>query len=222
MSDWKIPTVEKKRFRKKILNWSKDNLRDYPWRKKRNPYKVLISEILLTRTKAKQVVPVYNEFMERYPNVRSILNMKFEIVAELIKSLGLAFRADMLKTLSEQLKNDYNKKIPGNVNRLKKLRGVGNYCANAVLCFGMGKKRAILDANFIRIYKRVFGIRPKTKTAKSDKYFWGFAETMLPKKKYVEYNYGILDLGGYICKNRNPECNICPVNEICKKYNKSL
>lgn len=117
--------------------------------------------------------------------------------------------------MTNQIKNDYNKKIPNNFIDLKKLKGIGDYSANAVLCFGFKLKRPLLDSNFIRIYKRVFDVSPKTKTAKSDKYLWDFSEALLPDSNFIKFNYAILDLGGNICISRKPKCNICPLTRIC-------
>ncbi|GAH00810.1 unnamed protein product [marine sediment metagenome] len=88
----------------------------------------------------------------------------------MIKSLGLLFRAKFLEKIANQLKNDYKKKIPDNIVDLKKLEGIGNYSANAILCFGFNQRRPLLDSNFIRVYNRVFNITSKTKTAKNDKF----------------------------------------------------
>lgn len=188
---------------------------DYPWRRDRTPYKVLISEIFLTRTKATQVVPVYNNFIEKYPTLERFLDMEVNDVEDLIKSLGLLFRAKQLKELSIQIKKVFNKTIPKSEEELKDLKGIGNYGSNAILCFGFNQKKALIDTNFIRIYKRVFSIDSKTKTPKTDKYLWEFSEKLLPEIYFIEFNYALLDIGGRICLNKNPKCNICPLNQLC-------
>ena len=216
-SEETVNEEKKKKFRKLVLEWGKNGIRDYPWRQKKTPYRVLISEILLTRTKAEQVLPVYKEFIKTYPNIRSFLKMDLNLVEEIIKSLGLLFRAEMLKEIAIKLKNEFKGNIPNSLKELKSLKGIGDYGANAILCFGFGQKRPLIDANFIRIYLRVFGIKPKTKTAKNDKFLWQFAEKLLPDTKFIQYNYSILDLGGQICRARTQDCKICPVNDICLK-----
>ncbi|GAH00814.1 unnamed protein product, partial [marine sediment metagenome] len=116
---------------------------------------------------------------------------------------------------ANQLKNDYKKKIPDNIVDLKKLEGIGNYSANAILCFGFNQRRPLLDSNFIRVYNRVFNITSKTKTAKNDKFLWEFSELLLPNKNFINFNYAILDLGGNICITFKPKCHICPLSKIC-------
>lgn len=210
----------KKDFIEKALTWSKGNLRDYPWRINRNPYKILISEVLLTRTKADQVVPVYLDFMDFYPSLGEFLDMKLTKVKSLIKPLGLKKRAETLKEISCKLKNNFNSRIPNTLSELKSLNGIGDYCANAILCFGFGKNYPILDSNFIRLYKRVFNVNSKTKTAKSDKFLWKFAEHLLPEKNFIEFNYSLLDIGGLHCLPRNPKCESCPLKSLCLLNNK--
>jgi len=218
----KLLVLEKKIkiFQKNILDWSKDNLIDYPWRKDRNPYRVFISEILLIRTKASQVTPVYKDFINIYSNLEKFIEMDLKTVKTLIKSLGLLFRAEILQEITNQIKNEFNNKIPDSFKELKSLKGIGNYGANAILCFGFEKKRPLLDSNFIRLYKRVFNISPKTKTAKSDKFLWEFSEQLLPEKDFIIFNYGVLDFGGQICLPKKPKCGICPLKQICVFFKK--
>jgi len=209
----------KKDFIKKVLTWSKGNLRDYPWRRNRNPYKILISEVLLTRTKADQVFPVFLNFMDFYPNLERFLDMKISLVKSLIKPLGLKKRAETLKEISYQLKNNHNAMIPNTLSKLKSLNGIGDYCANAILCFGFGRKYPILDSNFIRLYSRVFNVKSKTKNAKSDKFLWQFAKHLLPEKDFIKFNYSLLDIGGLFCLPRKTKCEYCPLKLLCLLYN---
>lgn len=203
-----------------ILNWADNNLVEYPWRNKRNPYKVLISEILLTRTKAKQVAPVYNDFMTKYPTLNHFLKAELIDLKEILKSLGLLFRAEMLIDLAFQLKKDFDNKIPNTLAELKTLKGIGDYGANAILCFGFNERNPLLDVNFIRIFTRVFGIESKTKTPKKDKFLWETSKELLPNTNYINFNYGVLDMGGKICLNRTPKCTICPIKKLCLYYSK--
>lgn len=218
-----MPISEKKiqKFRDMLLAWAEENLINYPWRENRTPYRVLISEIFLTRTKAAQVEPVYSEFIKIYPTLKDFLNLNLNKVKRIIKSLGLLNRAEVLKEISNTLKKDYNGKIPNTISELKLLKGIGDYGAGAILCFGFGIRSPILDSNFIRIYERVFNIKPKTKTAKTDKYLWECAEKILPDENFVNFNYAVLDLGGNICLPRGPKCDDCLINSLCLYFKKS-
>ncbi len=205
----------KKQFQSIIFIWGSQHIINYPWRENRNPYKVLVSEILLIRTRASQVSPIFKEFMIKYPSLEEFLNSQSEIIKQLFSSLGLHFRARFIEAIKTKIKKDYNNEIPNNIKDLKSLKGLGNYSANAILCFGFNQRRALLDTNFIKIYKRVFNVQSKIKTPKNDKYLWEFSEFLLPEKNFVRFNYSILDLGGIICKHRNPQCNICPLGNVC-------
>lgn len=205
----------KEMFQEAILDWAKENLREYPWRKNITPYKVLISEILLTRTSASQVLPVYNDFLKEYPNLDKFLDADYNPIFKLIESLGLIYRANRIIKLKTQLINEFDRKIPNNFDDLKKLPGIGDYNANAILCFGFKKKRALLDNNFIRVYQRVFNVKSRTKTPKTDKFLWGFSESLLPTSSYIRYNYGVLDFGGIFCLPKIPKCQTCFISEIC-------
>ena len=209
-----------KKFSEKILKWAESNLAKHPWREIRTPYTILISEILLTRTNAIQVVPIYKKFIEKYPQLEVFLEAKYEILLDLMKSLGLLYRAKKMMILITILKEDYNSKIPETFKNLKTLPGIGDYGANAILCFGYNKKKPLIDTNFIRIFKRVFNARPKTKTPKTDKYLWEFAEGLVPDKNFVEYNYGVIDFASKICLSRKPRCNDCLMTQICYHYKK--
>jgi len=211
---------KKNEFQSSVLKWYSANGVKYPWCEKRTPYRVLISEFLLVRTKASQVKTVFEQFMIKYPTLDEFLKMEIEMVEEIIKPLGLLFRANYLKHIAEQIKNDFSNTIPDNFSDLKSLQGIGDYTANAILCFGYNQRRPLIDTNYIRLYKRVFNIKSKNKNPKNDKYLWNISEELLPEANYVEFNYATLNLGVNICLNNNPKCKICPVQKICYYYNK--
>lgn len=209
-----------KKFSEKILKWAESNHAKHPWRENRTPYTILISEILLTRTNADQVNPVYIRFMESYPTLEVFLEAKYETLLDLIKSLGLLYRAKKMMNLINILKEDYNSKIPETLKNLKTLPGIGNYGANAILCFGYNKKKPLIDTNFIRVFKRVLNAKSKTKTPKTDKYLWKLAERLVPDRDSAKYNYGVIDFASKICLSRKPRCNDCLMNQICYHFKK--
>ncbi len=180
----------------------------------------MISEILLTRTNAAQVIPIYIRFMEKYPMLNDFLEASYEVLLDLIKTLGLLYRAKKMMKLIESIKENYEMKIPKTFYKLKNLPGIGDYGANAILCFGYNKNKPLIDTNFIRVFKRVLNISPKTKTPKTDKYLWDFAEGLVPDKSFVEYNYGVIDFASKVCLSRNPRCKDCTMNQICYHYKK--
>ncbi len=207
-------TTEK--FAQAILAWAKKNLRDFPWRKTDDSYRILIAEIMLQRTKAEQVVPVYKHFIMRFPDVNSLsMASESEIMKEIV-SLGLKKRAKGLSELAEQLVRDYRGKIPRSRDELVKLHWVGNYIANAVLCHAFGENAPTVDANFARILERVFSLKLKH-PAQKDKLVWDYAESLMSvvRGNCRKFNLGILDLASSICTARKPSCGICPISKMC-------
>jgi len=199
-----------------LLSWARNNTRDFPWRKIGDPYKIVIAEIMLQRTKAEQVAPVYERFVEKYPNPEALSKASVAELRGEILSLGLEKRAQGLKKLAEQLVEQHGSKIPSNRRELMKLHWVGNYIANAILCHAFGLDTPTVDANFARLLVRVFSLRPKL-PAQKDKNIWAFAQNLMPlvKGRARELNLAILDLSTKICTRQKPSCGTCPLNSIC-------
>jgi len=143
-------------FREDLLSWSESNLREYPWRKSDDSYRVLVAEILLQKTFADKVEPIYDEFVDRYPRLDALTEAKVEAVTSLLKPLGLQnVRAKALIDIA----NEYaDGGIPDDKEALLELPYVGPYAANATLCFAFDERRPIVDANVVRVFNRAFGL----------------------------------------------------------------
>ena len=204
-------------FQNNIIEWGFENFRSFPWRREdRSEYMVLFSEIFLQRTSAKQVLKIYDRFFTKFPNIDALSKANEFELEEIIKSLGLyRRRINVLNKISKQIKNEFNSVIPDNYKELISLFGVGQYIANAVLCFAFGEKVPIVDINVIRIFQRFFGFHSKKKYIEDDPIIWQFAKDLLPKKDFQKYNYSLLDFGQIICKSKNPLCKNCVLNSKC-------
>jgi A/G-specific adenine glycosylase len=198
------------------VKWAKTNTRDFPWRKTKNPYNVLVAEIMLQRTKAEQVLPVYKQFLKKFPNFDALNKTSVSEIRNSIIPLGLEKRALGLKRLAEQVIKEYGGRIPCTKDELLELHWVGNYIANAVLCNAFGIDAPMVDANFARVLDRVFSLKPKH-PAQKDKRVWALADSMMPyvRGKCRTLNLGILDLASAVCTPRKPSCLACPLNTIC-------
>ncbi|MGD0495564.1 MAG: hypothetical protein ABSB28_05935 [Candidatus Bathyarchaeia archaeon] len=211
-----MPDQKTEIFVSTLLEWAKNNLRDYPWRVTKDPYKIMIAEIMLQRTRAEQVVPVYQRFLRKYPDLISLSKAPVSDVRLAILSLGLEKRAEGIKQLANQIVEQYHGRIPRTREELMRLHWVGNYIANAILCYAYRVDVPTVDVNFARVLDRVFSLKPKP-PAQKDRRVHEFAQRLMPsaKGRCRVLNLGILDLASKICTARKPSCRICPVNSVC-------
>jgi len=208
-----MPSLEN--FGAKIIKWWKKNKRQFPWREKWDPYRILIAEILLHRTRAEQVAPIYIEFMSRFPDIYALARAPKEEVKRLLRPLGLHWRTDLLHRMAADIVRHFGGRIPAKQEDLESLPGIGQYIASAVRCFGFGYPEVILDTNTVRIAGRVFGVRV-TDGARRSKRFRKLLRSLMGETRGKEFNLAMLDLGALICRPRSPKCNTCPVVELCK------
>ena len=211
---------KKEFFSSTLLKWYEQNHRDFPWRKESDPYEILISEILLQKTRAENVVFVFKNFIVKYPNVNKLSTASFVDIKNEIKILGLhTQRSIKIQNLAKILRKKYNGRIPDNKKELLELPGVGNYIANAVLCFAFNCDVPLLDTNIGRIIERVFSVKVTGEERKKIR-VWNLIAEFLPEGKSREYNYSLIDFGAKVCTARNPKHNLCPLIEICDYYSK--
>jgi A/G-specific adenine glycosylase len=202
------------KFRENLLRWWKENGRSFPWRNTRNSYHILVSEILLHRTKADQVVPVYNRFIEAFPTVRDLASAKSEDVKRLLRPLGLFWRNELISRMAQEIVTRFHGEIPSAKQDLESLPGVSHYIAAAIRCFGRGDAEPLLDTNTVRIIGRVFGVRVTDASRRNNRFrqlYRALIDSVYPR----EFNYAMIDLGALICTPKNPKCTVCPVNRHC-------
>ncbi len=211
----------KKKLSEHLLEWYEKNKRDYLWRKKKDPYKILIAEIMLQRTKADQVLPVYLSFMKEFPVIQKLNEAGEDEIRKYFSRLGLLWRAQLVKDLAKELMNRFKGKVPENRTELLSLPGVGEYIADAVLSFAYRRDVAVVDSNVCRIIGRVFDIKAKGE-ARRDPKFRKIAQEMLPAGKARKFNLALLDFAALVCIPKNPKCHICPINDLCAYNSWSL
>jgi len=209
--------IDNDKFHEILLNWYKKNKRRYPWREANNPYHILVAEIMLQRTRADQVKQKYLEFIEKYPKISNLKNVKQEDIGKFFKNLGLYWKVEKIIKMANYVNEKLNGKIPDNKSSLLKIPGVGEYIANAILCLAFKKDVSLVDSNIVRFINRFFGIKFKNE-GRRDKKIINKANDMLCKKNPKEYNLALLDFTALICKPKNPKCNICPLNKYCRFF----
>ena len=206
---------KKEIFAQRIIEWYRKEGRSFPWRKTKNAFHILISEIMLQKTDSKKVLSVYPLFIKKYRTVRQLAHANISTLKKEIRILGISDRARRLKIAAKTILLSYGGKVPSNRTQLLSLLGVGDYIANAVLCFAFNQDVPILDTNVIRVINRVFSVESNKTRARTDKEFWQFAGSLIPTGQAVDYNRGVLDFAATICTARSSSCPTCPVSDIC-------
>jgi len=203
-------------FRSRLRKWGRENFTNYPWRKTENKFHGLVAEIMLQRTNADQVVPVYKEFENKYDNPEDLAGIRKKSICKIFKPLGLHWRGHQFFELIREL-NKSGGMIPEQYDNLVSLLGIGPYVASAFLSFHCHHNATIVDSNIVRLYGRFFGFHthPETRREKS---FVLFCGNVTPQFKCSEFNYSLLDFTRAICKPK-PSCINCPLVRKCYQAN---
>lgn len=201
-------------FRKALLRWGRDNSRDLPWRLSNDPYAVLIGEVLLQRTRAANVAPVYARFLDRWPIPSALGRAREASISSVIRPLGLAKRASSLRQLGRELAS--LDEVPADPERLRQLPGVGRYAAHAVPIFARGRDLPLVDWVIARVLRRYFGLA-QNKRPNSDAALWELAERLASAGRARALWLATLDFAAAICAPR-PRCPECPLRRDCAFY----
>ncbi len=203
-----------KGFQRSLLRWWKKHKRHYPWRSTRSLYRVLVAEVLLHRTRADQVVPVYHALIARFPSIRSLADSDYPEVERLLTPAGLRWRTRLLHEMAKEVVRRHNGRIPVNREELEALPGVSHYIASAVRCFALGADDVLLDTNTVRIVGRLMGV-PVTDGSRRSRTFRELLEFLIDRHHPRAFNFALIDLGAQICRARQPRCAECPVSGYC-------
>jgi len=203
-------------FQSRILDWFPSNARVFPWRNTHSPYLVMLSEVLLQQTNVEKVIEPYVNISGRWPTVQALAATTPVELQPYFKDLGLFFRSERLIDISQQILKKHNGIFPTEKEQLMKVKGIGEYAASCIVCFGYGLREAVVDTNVIRIMSRVFGFRSEKQRPRDDKKVWAFADMLLPYNDYVNYNYALLDFGALQCTHYHRSCEQCCLANICQ------
>ena len=206
----------------KILNWYDINKRSLPWRKKisskKKQYYTLVSEFMLQQTQVSTVVPYYNNFIKKIPDLETLANYNDDKLIKIWEGLGYYSRVRNLKKTAITIIERFNKKIPSNFLELKSLPGIGDYTASAISAIAFDKPIIPLDGNIERVLKRYLYLKNENQIQK---------DNLVKQKKIFgtslrasDYAQALMELGALICKPINPYCEQCPISEKCKSYKK--
>ena len=207
---------------KKILNWYDLNKRSLPWRKnvslQKRQYYTLVSEFMLQQTQVATVIPYFNRFIKKIPDIKSLAKVQNKKLLKLWEGLGYYSRAKNLKKTAQAVVKNFKGKLPDDFEDLMSLPGIGNYTASAILAIAFNKPYIPLDGNIERVLKRYLYLKNEKDIQKNN----------LIKKKSIfgissrpsDYAQALMELGALICKPNNPLCNQCPISNKCKSLQK--
>ncbi|MHA1989118.1 MAG: A/G-specific adenine glycosylase, partial [Promethearchaeota archaeon] len=204
-----------------LIAWFKNNGRALPWRKTRDPYKILISEIMLQQTNVDIVIPIYRRFIKEFPTIRTLALSQLSEVKIITDNLGYKRRGEYLYEIAKQIVFDKDGVFPSTLEDLLSLKGIGRYTAGAILSFAYEKQdktSAIVDVNVERVLSRIFGLHNEPKNSKFDSKIWNLSEKLVLLGNVWFINQSILDLGAMVCISQKPKCPICPMVEFCEYY----
>ena len=207
-------------FRRRLHRWYKQHSRDLPWRQTRDPYRILVSELMLQQTQVSRVLEFYRRFLHRFPDLPTLADARPKSVREAWEGLGYYARARNLHALAKQVTSTPDGVIPSEPAALRSLPGVGAYTAGAVASFAYEKRAALVDTNVARVLHRVFAPQLRPKSGPGLKQLWRLAEQLLPRtgKSTWTHNQALMELGALVCTARVPRCGICPVSAACATF----
>ncbi len=204
-----------------LINWSKDNYINLPWRDERSLYTTLVSEIMLQQTTVSTVRNHYNRFLETYPTVEKLAQSTEDEVCMAWKGLGYYRRARNLRKAAIDIKEKYAGVIPLDYDDLVSISGIGDYTANAILSIGADQKALAIDANIERVVSRILGIKSKKgpKLHKILKQRFEDGDLNIKKtESYRDLNEAFMDLGRNFCQARKVTCELCPIRKSCEAF----
>jgi len=205
-----------------LLDWYRTNKRDLPWRRTKDPYRTWVAEIMLQQTRVDTVIPRYERFLKRFPDVRALARARVDDVLKAWENFGYYCRARHLHEAARVVVKQFGGTIPEEMDDLRKLPGVGVYTAGAILSIAFGRRFAAVDGNVIRVIARLFAIEDPVDGSKAKTRIGGIAERLVPASDPGHYNQALMDLGSGICTPRSPACPACPLAAACKARKKGI
>jgi len=204
-------------FSRRLRAWFRRHGRDLPWRRTRDPYRVLVSELMLQQTQVSRVVDFYHRFLERFPTLHHLAASPPGAVLEAWDGLGYYARARNLHALARTVTRDGGGRLPAEADALRALPGIGAYTAGAVSSFAFERRAGLVDTNVARVLARAFAPRLDPRRPRDLTQLWRIADAVLPARGNTAWthNQAIMELGALVCTARVRHCDRCPVSRLC-------
>ena len=203
-------------FRRALLSWYNAHGRDLAWRRTRDPYAILVSELMLQQTQVATVIPYYDRWLRRFPDFRTLAAASESDVLHAWQGLGYYARARNLHAAAKAVVTEHGGVFPRSNIEAQKLPGLGRYTANAVATFAFDAPAPIVEANTARLYARLSNLRERIDSGAGRNALWSFAASIVPKCEAGTFNSALMDLGALICVSGEPKCGECPVRRFCR------
>jgi A/G-specific adenine glycosylase len=210
--------LDKKKMVGQLLAWWDEGHASLPWRENPKPYAIWVSEIMLQQTQISTVIPYYERWMARFPSVQALAEATLDDVLKQWEGLGYYSRARNMHAAAQTIVAQYGGHLPDTVSELLALPGIGRYTAGAIASIAFDKQVPVLDGNVIRVFSRLTDLAEDISRSTTKKTLWQLAGRLVPKERPGEYNEALMELGQQICLPRSPDCQRCPLVNLCHAY----
>jgi A/G-specific adenine glycosylase len=205
-------------FARRLLDWYGQHARQLPWRGHSDPYAVWVSEIMLQQTRVETVIPYFERWMSRFPTIQALAQGDEQEVLHTWEGLGYYSRARNLHRAAREVMSRFSGQLPASLADLESLPGIGRYTAGAIASMAFGLDAPALDGNLRRVLARVFNLDMPIRSPQGQKALEDLLAEHLPTGKAGDFNQALMDLGATLCLPRSPDCEHCPITEICRSH----
>ena len=212
------PAPSIRRIRAPLLRWYDANRRDLPWRRTRDPYAIWISEAMLQQTRVETVIPYWERFLERFPDVASLARAEQDEINAVWTGLGYYSRARNLKAAAESIVADHGGRLPDTADGLRSLAGIGRYTAGAVASIAFDREEPLVDGNVVRVFARLEAIHEDSQDRRVVEALWTLADELVRGARPGDLNQALMELGATVCTPKRPACLACPVRKHCRAH----
>ncbi len=201
-----------------LVSWYQKHKRDLPWRKTTNPYYIWVSETMLQQTQVKKVIPYYLEFIKTFPTIKSLSLASEEEVLKYWSGLGYYRRASNLRKGALLIQTQWKGQFPETWEEMRKISGIGDYTASAILSIAFKKPYVVIDGNVIRVISRLYGMTQNPAQKETREKMQKILENLLSNLDPSDFNQAMMELGATLCTPQNPQCSLCPTQKFCYAF----
>ncbi len=217
-----IDSARRRKLRTAVLKWYDTHQRRLPWRESADAYRIWLSEIMLQQTTIAAVVPYFERFTSKFPDVAALAAADVDDVLRLWEGLGYYSRARNLHKAAQMIVRDLDGQFPPDVESLQKLPGIGRYTAGAICSFAYDQPVPIVEANTERLYARLIALADDVRSTANQRTLWDFAAEIVPNERPGDFNQALMDIGSTICRPKDPDCEHCPLVRCCAAFSNGL